>query len=424
MLLLEQKPTTLKNDLEDWTMEKVDDKNVLFFKGKNYIPQDDDLRRDIAKMFHDHKTAGHPGEIETFNSIQQHYWWPGLRTFVKNYVRGCGTCQQFKIDCSPSKLAFLPTEGARSTRPFANCLMDLITDLPPVDGFDSILVVVDQGLTKGIILVPCDKMITAEETAKLLLNNLYKRFGLPDKIISDRGPQFASKAFTELLKLLGIKSALSTAYHPQTDGTTEHVNQEIEAYLGIYCAAHPEEWVTALSTLEFTHNNRRHADRTKTPFELMFGDSLVAIPHSFENTRFLMIEDKMKTLNKNREEALAAHELARTRMIERRKSTFVPFKKGDQVWLDSRNLKTVYHKKKMAPKREGPFTITEVLGPVTYRLKLPGTWKVHNVFHTVLLRQYRENEVYGVNFPHPPPKLIDGEEVYEVVYEVENILRH
>jgi len=98
--------------------------------------------------------------------------------------------------------------------------MDLITDLPLAEGFDSILVMVDQGLTKGVILIACNKTITAEGTAKLLLENLYKRFGLPDKIISDRGPQFASKAFKDLLKLLGIKSALSTAYHPQTDGTT------------------------------------------------------------------------------------------------------------------------------------------------------------------------------------------------------------
>ena len=171
MLLLEQKPATLKNDLEDWTLERMGDKNVLFFKGKNYIPRDDDLRRDIAKMFHDHETAGHPRELETFNSIHQHYWWPGLRTFIKNYVKGCGICQQFKIDRSPTKLAFQPTEGAKLTRPFTNCSMDLITDLPPVNGFDSILVVVDQGLTKGVILIPCDKTITAEGTAKLLNQN-------------------------------------------------------------------------------------------------------------------------------------------------------------------------------------------------------------------------------------------------------------
>ena len=92
-LLLEQKPATLKNDLKDWTVEKVEDKNILFFKGKNYIPQDNNLQRDITKMFHDHKTAGHPEELETFNSIQQHYWWPGLRTFIKNYMKGCGVCQ-------------------------------------------------------------------------------------------------------------------------------------------------------------------------------------------------------------------------------------------------------------------------------------------------------------------------------------------
>ena len=79
----------------------------------------------------------------------------------------------------------------------------------------------------------------AEQVATLLLDNLYKQFGLPNKIISDQGPQFTSQLFKELLKLQGIKSALSTAYHPQTDGTTEWVNQEIEAYLSIYCVSHP-----------------------------------------------------------------------------------------------------------------------------------------------------------------------------------------
>ena len=107
---------------------------------------------------------------------------------------------------------------------------------------------------------------------------------------------FASKAFIELLKLLGIKSALSTAYHPQTDGTTERVNQEIEAYLSIYCASHPEDWPQALHTLEFTYNNRRHADKQNTPFKPMFGESPVAILLSFESTKYLTIEDKMKTL--------------------------------------------------------------------------------------------------------------------------------
>ena len=198
--MLEQGPATLRQELGDWTIEQFEGRNIIFFKGKNYIPHNDNLRRDITRMFHDHKTAGHPGKLETYNAIRQHYWWPGLRTYVKYYVRGCGLCQQFKINRSPSQPTYLPTEGAQSTQPFANCSMDFITDLPLVDGFDSILVVVDQGLTKGVILIPCSKTITAKDTGKLLLENLYKRFGLPDKIMSDRGPQFASKFFVKLLK--------------------------------------------------------------------------------------------------------------------------------------------------------------------------------------------------------------------------------
>ena len=113
--VLEQGPYTLRQELGDWTIKKFENRDIIFFKGKNYIPHDDNLRRDITQMFHDHKTAGHPGELETYNAIHQHYWWPGLRTHVKNYIQGCGICQQFKINRSPSRPTYLPTEGAQST---------------------------------------------------------------------------------------------------------------------------------------------------------------------------------------------------------------------------------------------------------------------------------------------------------------------
>jgi hypothetical protein len=177
---------------------------------------------------------------------------------------------------------------------------------------------------------------------------------------------------------------LTTAYYPQTDGATKRVNQEIKAYLSIYCSAHPTEWKNSLSTLEFTHNNRRHTDQTHTLFELMNGEAPVAILTTFENTKFPSVAERIKNLVTSRKEALAAHELARSHMAERIKLNFVPFKKGQMVWLDLRHLKTNYHKK-MAPKREGPFKIEEVLGPVTYQLKLPESWRIHKVFHAALL---------------------------------------
>ena len=73
-------------------MEEFEGNTVLFYKGKNYIPQDENIRHDIAKMFHDSETAGHPGELDTYNLICHHYWWPGMHTYVKNYVKGCGIC--------------------------------------------------------------------------------------------------------------------------------------------------------------------------------------------------------------------------------------------------------------------------------------------------------------------------------------------
>jgi hypothetical protein len=280
-----------------------------------------------------------------YNAVKQHYWWPGLRIFVKNYVKGCGICQQFKIDRNPLHPSFIPVEGAISTQPFAHCSMDLIMDLPPAEGSDSILVVVDQGLSKGIILCPTTKTVTMDGIGDLLHKNLYKQFGLPDKMLSDRGPQFAAKAFRAMLSRLGVNLVLSMAYHPQTDGTTECVNQEIEAYLAIYCHSHPETWKKNLATMEFTHNNRRHADRPKTSFEIIQGESPKVLPLTCKNTKFPSIDDKIKQMMTDQDKALAAHKLAQARMAERRRNMFTLFTVGQKVWLDTHNMKTNYHKK-------------------------------------------------------------------------------
>jgi transposase InsO family protein len=109
--------------------------------------------------------------------------------------------------------------------------MDFITDLPISHEYDLILVVVDHGLMKGIVLIPCTRTFGALETADALLRNVYWRFGLPDVIISDQGPQFVSHMFRKMGKLLGIELRMSMAYHPQTDEQTEHLNQELEMYL-------------------------------------------------------------------------------------------------------------------------------------------------------------------------------------------------
>ena len=408
-------------DAEHWTKETDQSRDVLFYKGKLYIPDDINLRRSILHRFHDAPTAGHPGILGTMQAVSREYYWPGMRSFIRHYVNGCVECQQFKINRRPTKPALVPIPSAEEPRPFAQCSTDFITGLPPSpDGLDTLMVVVDHGNTKGIVLIPTtEKGLSAEKTADLFTSNVYKRFGLPKKVISDRGPQFDSEFWQAFCKALGIQSAMSTAYHPQTDGTTERYNQEIELYLSIYCISNPSDWPSAIPILEFTHNSRQHADRKQTPFELMYGYQPPAIPPAFEDINFPNIEERLQMLTKWRNEALAAHEFARARMAHRIKSSYEKFKKGQLVWLEARNLKLRYNKK-IATKREGPFEILEVLGPVNYRLKLPPHWKMYNTFHAVLLTPYTENDIHGPAYPKPPADIIDR----EPEWEVDRIIKH
>ena len=153
-----------------------------------------------------------------------------MTTFINSFVKGCGICQQSKSNTHLT-IPNLNPISSKTTLPFKQVSTDLITDLLISKGFDSILVVVNHGLMKGVKLCPCNKTIMAEGVAQLFFNNVYCQYGLYDKIISNRGPQFASAFAKELSHLLGYELRLLTAYHPQTDGETKQVNQEVETYL-------------------------------------------------------------------------------------------------------------------------------------------------------------------------------------------------
>ena len=146
----------------------------------------------------------------------------------------------------------------------------------------------------------------------------------------------------------------------------------------------------------------------------------IALPTILPSTSVPAVELRLKELTAARDEALAAHELARQVMACCTRKPFSPFHKGDKVWLKARNLKRQLSNSKFAPKREGPFVIIKVLSPITYELRIPKTWKIHPVFHASLLSPYGETDVHGPNFLKPPPHLIEGEEEYEI----EKILRH
>lgn len=137
--------------------------------------------------------------------LSHDYWWPGLATFIKNYVDGCAICQQNKVNTHPSSPPLFPIPAPIFMRPFTHCSTDLITNLPLSDGFDSIMVIVDHRLLKGVILTPCNETIDTEGVANIFFSKVFSRFGLYNKIISDHGPQFASRFQIELGRLLDTR---------------------------------------------------------------------------------------------------------------------------------------------------------------------------------------------------------------------------
>jgi len=140
-------------------------------------------------------------------------------------------------------------------KPWAHILADFITKLPLAQGYNSILVVVDRLIKMVHFILTMEKML-AEGLARLFRDNVWKLYGLPESIISDRGSQFAVELMKELNEILGIKSKLSTAFHPQIDRQTERVNQELEQYLRMFIDHRQEQWPEWLGTAEFAYNNK------------------------------------------------------------------------------------------------------------------------------------------------------------------------
>ena len=250
------------SSMNDWYMTN----GHLYFKGRMYIPPHE--QQAITCSIHDSPTTGHAGHFCTKALLERDFWWPGLSSFVNAFIAGCTVCQQNKVNHHPTcpLLALIPSS---SPLPFKQLSVNLITDLLLSNGHDSLMVVVNHGLTKGVILIHCSKTIDAAGVAKLFLHHVFKCFGLHDSLISDRGLQFASAFTRELAHLLQYDVKLSTAYHPQTDGQTEQTNQEVETYLHIFCANNLQKWTDFFPTAEFHHNSVPHSSTKVSPFSLL-----------------------------------------------------------------------------------------------------------------------------------------------------------
>ena len=185
--------------------------------------------------------------------VLKHLWWPTIHRDICQYVRGCQTCQASKVNTHPMAPPITPHDVASNPFLFKQVSIDLVMDLPLARGCDSILTIVDQGLTKATFFLPMNKTASSAEIANLYHNTVYPNYGIPDAVISDRGLQFVSSFTHDLYSKSGIELKATTAYRPQSNGEAERVNQEIGMYLCMYCTEKPDDWSLYLADAQFAH---------------------------------------------------------------------------------------------------------------------------------------------------------------------------
>ena len=197
----------------------------------------------------------HGEKWKTVEMVTRNYWWPGVTRDVGRYVEGCDLCQRMKNRmeevAGKLKLSKVPE------KPWTHLTVEFITKLLVVVGKDAILVVCDR-LSKMTHFVATTEGTLVEGLARLFRDNMWKLHRLPESVVLDRGPQFAVGLTRELNQMLGIETKLSTVFHPQTDGQTERINQELEQYLRFFVGHWQKDWPEWLALAEFAVNNKVH----------------------------------------------------------------------------------------------------------------------------------------------------------------------
>jgi hypothetical protein len=236
---------------------------LIKYKGRLVIGANLALQTKLIAQLHDTPVGGHSGIHATYQRVKKLFYWPGIKLAVELFVRQCQVCQQAK-HCN-TKPAGLLQPLPPPKEPWQDVTMDFIEGLPVSDSANVILVVVDR-LTKYAHFLPLRHPYTTNYVAKAYMDNIVRLHGVPLSIASDRDKVFTSVFWRELMKSVGTKLHYSTAYHPQTDGQSERVNQCLEQYLRCIVQDNPKQWRKWLAMAEFWYNTSYHTAIGSFPF--------------------------------------------------------------------------------------------------------------------------------------------------------------
>ena len=342
---------------------------------------------------------------------------------VREFVLDCPVCQVEKGSHLKPGGQLQPLE--LPVRKWDHVVLDFVVGMPKQEGFDTILTVVDKA-TKMCHFLPCNERISAKEVAALFWRHVGKLHGIPSVIISDRDPRFTGKFWKELWRLLGTDLRMGSGYHPESSGQVEKFNQLLEQTLrcAVHQMAETRKWVDLLPVIEFAVNNTPNRTTGYTAFYLNYGFhplhplQLFTSPGETKNEFVVSFTSRLQgDFRAAMEQLHRAQEQMKKNADQHRRA--VDYAAGDAVLLNTRYLRFKNRPRKLQRRFVGPFQIKRKISSVAYELDLPASWSVHPVFHSSLLKPWRESEW---SCPVDTP-VADLEVSQEPVYQVERILK-
>ncbi|WVZ95373.1 hypothetical protein U9M48_041145 [Paspalum notatum var. saurae] len=371
---------------------RTDDQGTIWLKERLCVPLDEGIRESILTEAHCTRYSIHPGSTKMYQDLKKLFWWRRMKRDIAAFVAQCDTCNRIKAEKQRPAGLLKPLDIPMWK--WEKITMDFIVGLPRTPkGNDSIWVIVDR-LTKSAHFIPVKATHNAPRLAELYIQNVLRLHGVPISIVSDRGPQFTARFWKSLHEALGTKLDYSTAYHPQTDGQTERVNQLLEDLLRACVLTYGPNWEDSLPYAEFSYNNSYQASIEMSPFQGLYGRQC-RTPLMWEETGErqcfgpAMFEEAAENVAKVRENLRIAQSRQKSYADKRRRE--LTFEAGEFVYLKVsplRGTKRFHMRGKLAPRYIGPYRIKKKIGDLAYELELPEHLSgVHPVFHVSQLRK-------------------------------------